>query len=90
MPENVNHKGLRRVVITGMGAVTSLGADVASTWSSVLQGKSGVSKIRQFVSDDFPVHIGSEVDFDSLEAPDFDESLRPYVTRSVPCGGLAR
>jgi 3-oxoacyl-[acyl-carrier-protein] synthase II len=89
MPENVNHKGLRRVVITGMGAVTSLGADVASTWSSVLQGKSGVSKIRQFVSDDFPVHIGSEVDFDSLEAPDFDESLRPYVTRSVRMGSIA-
>ena len=35
----------RRIVITGMGAVTPLGLDVASTWTNLLAGKSGVSPI---------------------------------------------
>jgi len=38
----------RRVVVTGLGMVTSLGADVASTWSHILQGKSGISNIDHF------------------------------------------
>ncbi|HMU86461.1 MAG TPA: beta-ketoacyl-ACP synthase II, partial [Agitococcus sp.] len=38
----------RRVVVTGLGMVTSLGADVASTWSHILQGKSGISHIDHF------------------------------------------
>jgi 3-oxoacyl-[acyl-carrier-protein] synthase II len=79
----------RRVVITGMGALTSLGTDVESSWEAVLAGRSGVRQIRQFPSDDFPVNIGSEVDIDQLEFDRFDESLRPFVTRSVKLGAWA-
>ncbi|MBK6758240.1 MAG: beta-ketoacyl-ACP synthase II [Moraxellaceae bacterium] len=38
----------RRVVVTGLGMVTSLGADVASTWAGILAAKSGISNIDHF------------------------------------------
>ena len=79
----------RRVVITGMGALTALGTDVGSTWDAVLEGRSGVRQIRQFASDDFPINIGSEVDLDALEIEAVDETLRPFVTRSVKLGAWA-
>ena len=79
----------RRVVITGMGALTALGPDVDSTWAAILRGRSGVRQIRQFPSDDFPVRIGSEVDLDDLPLDGVDDALRPFVTRSVRLGSWA-
>ncbi len=57
---------MRRVVITGMGAVTPLGNDVESTWEGAREGRSGVDFIRTFDSSEYPVHIAAEVkeDFD--------------------------
>jgi 3-oxoacyl-[acyl-carrier-protein] synthase II len=40
--------GARRVVITGMGAVSALGPDVASTWNGLLEGRSGIRTIESF------------------------------------------
>jgi 3-oxoacyl-[acyl-carrier-protein] synthase II len=51
----------RRVVVTGMGAVTSLGGDLDEIWTAILEGRSGVAEIRLFDSRPFPVRIGSEV-----------------------------
>ncbi len=57
--------GRRRVVITGLGAVTPLGPDVETTWSNLVAGKSGAGKITQFDTSGFPVDFGCEVlDFD--------------------------
>jgi 3-oxoacyl-[acyl-carrier-protein] synthase II len=89
MMEKLEKETRRRVVVTGMGAVTSLGNDVASTWEAVLAGKSGVRQIRQFVSDDFPVRIGSEVDVHLLGANEFSAVLQPYATRSIRMGAWA-
>jgi 3-oxoacyl-[acyl-carrier-protein] synthase II len=58
----------RRVVVTGAGAVTSLGRDVEEIWDAVVAGRSGVAAIQQFDSRAFPVRIGSEVDVDALRA----------------------
>ena len=52
---------MRRVAITGMGAVTPLGNDVATTWDAALAGRSGVDDIRAFDARDFPVQIAGEV-----------------------------
>jgi 3-oxoacyl-[acyl-carrier-protein] synthase II len=52
---------MRRVVITGMGAVTPLGNDVQSTWQGAVEGRSGVDFIRTFDTTDYPVHIAAEV-----------------------------
>lgn len=55
----------RRVVITGLGCVTPLGHDVASTWAAILAGKSGVTRIDHFDASDLPCQICSRVrDFD--------------------------
>ena len=55
----------RRVVVTGMGAITPLGLDVESTWESILAGKSGVAKIDHFDASDLACRICSRVkDFD--------------------------
>ncbi len=65
--------GLRRVVISGVGMVTSMGLDVPTVWSRLLAGKSGVSALDRFnaeiieryrIPEDFPI-IGGEIrDFD--------------------------
>ena len=52
---------MRRVVVTGLGAVTPLGLDAQSTWGAAVAGRSGIDWIRSFDASDFPVRIASEV-----------------------------
>src|SRR5712691_12044535 len=57
--------GRRRVVITGVGAVSPLGNDVETTWQNLLAGESGAGSITHFDSDNFFVHFACELkDFD--------------------------
>lgn len=51
----------RRVVVTGMGAVTPLGNDVQTTWQALLAGKSGVGQITHFDTTGFTTTIAGEV-----------------------------
>ena len=61
---SVNGNG-RRVVITGVGAVTPLGNDVETTWENLLAGESGAARIQQFDATGFPVDFACELkDFD--------------------------
>ena len=52
---------MRRVAVTGMGAVTPLGLDAPSTWKAAIAGSSGVDWIRSFDATGYPVRIASEV-----------------------------
>jgi 3-oxoacyl-[acyl-carrier-protein] synthase II len=52
---------MRRVVITGLGAVTPLANDAQATWQAALAGQSGVNFIQAFDASDFPVRIAGEV-----------------------------
>ena len=52
---------MRRVVITGFGAVTPLGLDAESTWASARDGISGIGWIESFDASEFPVRIAAEV-----------------------------
>jgi 3-oxoacyl-[acyl-carrier-protein] synthase II len=52
---------MRRVVVTGLGAVTPLGPDARSTWEAAVAGRSGVDWIRSFDAREFPVRIAAEV-----------------------------
>jgi len=55
----------RRVVITGLGAVSPLGNDVSSTWEGILTGRSGAAPITQFDASGYPVRFSASVkDFD--------------------------
>ena len=51
----------RRVVITGIGAVTPLGLNVADTWASLIAGRSGVGPITRFDPAGCPVQFAAEV-----------------------------
>ena len=66
-------KGLRRVVVTGVGMVTSMGNDVPTVWQRLLAGKSGIRHLENFdqefvtkyrAPDDFPLIAGEITDFD--------------------------
>ena len=66
-------KGMRRVVVTGVGMVTSMGMDVSSVWQKLLAGESGIRHLvnfdQEFVTkyrapDDFPLIAGQITDFD--------------------------
>jgi beta-ketoacyl-acyl-carrier-protein synthase II len=69
---------VRRIVVTGLGAITPLGNDAPSTWRAALAGESGVDFIRAFDASDFPVRIAAEVD-------DFDvgEVVSPKEARKL-------
>jgi 3-oxoacyl-[acyl-carrier-protein] synthase II len=52
---------MRRVVITGMGAVSPLGNDLPSTWNAAVAGESGIDFIQSFDASEFPVRVAAEV-----------------------------
>jgi 3-oxoacyl-[acyl-carrier-protein] synthase II len=52
---------MRRVVVTGVGAVTPVGLDAPSTWAAMLEGQSGVGKVTLFDASEYPVQIAGEV-----------------------------
>jgi 3-oxoacyl-[acyl-carrier-protein] synthase II len=58
---NGSLNGRRRVVVTGLGALTPLGNDVESTWEGLVAGRSGAADITQFDSSDYAVHFACEV-----------------------------
>ena len=61
----------RRVVVTGIGLVSSLGIGTSANWSALLAGTSGVSRITKFDPDAFAAQIAAEVkDFDPLQFVD--------------------
>jgi beta-ketoacyl-acyl-carrier-protein synthase II len=67
----------RRVVITGIGAVTVLGLNTLDTWNNLVAGKSGISRISFFDASHLPVQIAGEVhNFDPLNYIDAKEARR--------------
>ena len=67
----------RRVVVTGMGALTPVGNDVATTWSALLAGASGAADITKFDASSFPVRFACELKgFDAMQFMDRKEAKR--------------
>jgi len=67
----------RRVVVTGMGAVTPLGLGVDALWDGLIQGRSGVGPITQFDASAFSTRIAAEVkEFDPTDYMDRKEARR--------------
>jgi 3-oxoacyl-[acyl-carrier-protein] synthase II len=58
----------KRVVVTGLGAVTPLGNNVESTWNGILEGKTGIGPLTRLNADDYPAKVAAELkDFDIEE-----------------------
>src|SRR5438128_712035 len=74
---NGSVNGRRRVVVTGMGAVSPLGNDVETSWSRLLAGESGAGAITQFDHTDYKVHFACEVkDLDPTQWIDRKDARR--------------
>ena len=67
----------RKVVVTGLGIVSSLGNSIDDYWASLLAGKSGIGKVTRFDATDYTSKVGAEVvDFDAAEYMDPKEARR--------------
>ncbi|MEF2148206.1 beta-ketoacyl-ACP synthase II [Aquilutibacter rugosus] len=80
----------RRVVVTGLGTVSPLGNDLASTWQGILDGRSGIGPVTHFDTEGFTTKIAGEVkDFDptqwinSKDARKMDEFIHYGVAASI-------
>src|SRR5215475_5517279 len=74
---NMSMNGRRRVVITGMGAVTPLGNDVPTTWKNLTAGMSGAGPITQFDADGYFARFACELkDFEPTNWIDYKTSRR--------------
>jgi 3-oxoacyl-[acyl-carrier-protein] synthase II len=74
---NANLNGRRRVVITGLGAVTPLGNDVETSWDNLAAGKSGANRITAFDASEYPVNFACELkDFDPRVWMDHKQARR--------------
>jgi 3-oxoacyl-[acyl-carrier-protein] synthase II len=77
---------MSRVVVTGLGLVTSLGNDLASNWEALCQGKSGISEITAYDTSRHRVHFGGQIkNFDPLPYMDRKEIRRndPYEQLAI-------
>ncbi len=80
----------RRVVITGIGILSPLGNDLASSWDGIVNGRSGIGPITHFDATNFATRIAGEVKgFDATEwiAPKDVKKMDPFVHYGV-AGGL--
>ncbi|MBC2601557.1 beta-ketoacyl-ACP synthase II [Puniceicoccus vermicola] len=67
----------RKVVVTGLGIVTSLGKSIDEYWESLLAGKSGIGNVSRFDASSYTCQVGAEVnDFDPAEYMDAKEARR--------------
>ena len=72
----------RRVAVTGLGLVTPVGLDVASSWRALVAGQSGIAPITLFDASGFPVRIAAEVKGFDLDRAIDDRKLLKFANRS--------
>jgi 3-oxoacyl-[acyl-carrier-protein] synthase II len=65
---------MRKVVVTGVGAISPCGLEVESTWRNILGGQSGIAPITRFDPTDYAVRIAGEVK--NFEVTNFIEKKR--------------
>ena len=70
----------KRIVVTGMGAVTPIGTGVDTYWNNLIAGVSGIAPITRFDTSLIPVHFAGEVkDFDPASIPKaYEKNLAPF------------
>jgi len=83
---------MRRVVITGMGAVTPLGTGVEKSWEALVRGESGVGPVTRFDASDFPSRVAGEVkDFDPKSYIEKKEikKMDTFIHYAIACSQMA-
>ncbi len=82
----------RRVVVTGLGIVSPLGNDLASSWDGIINGRSGISEVTHFDASAFPTRIAGEIkDFDASHwmAPKDVKKMDPFIHYGVAASVMA-
>jgi 3-oxoacyl-[acyl-carrier-protein] synthase II len=82
----------RRVVITGLGALTPIGNTAEDLWSGLMQGRSGIGPITKFDATGYPTRIAGEIkNFDPLAFVDKKEARRldPYLQYAIASSAMA-
>jgi 3-oxoacyl-[acyl-carrier-protein] synthase II len=82
----------RRVVVTGLGILSPLGLDLASSWDGIVNGRSGIGPITHFDASAFPTRIAGEVKgFDATQwiAPKDVKKMDPFVHYGVAASLMA-
>ena len=75
----------RRVVVTGVGALSPVGNDVATTWRSLIEGRSGAAPITKFDASKFQVRFAEVKGFDPLQhGPEGGQARRRLHAAAVP------
>lgn len=70
----------RRVVVTGMGAITPIGNNVETFWNNVKAGVLGIDEITKFDTTDYSAKLAAEVkDFNAKEVLGFKQAKRLYL-----------
>ena len=82
----------RRVVVTGLGALTPIGNTVDEFWAGLTQGRSGIGPITRFDTSGYPTRIAGELKgFDELKYVDKKDARRldPYLKYAIACSVMA-
>ncbi|MCU6712315.1 beta-ketoacyl-ACP synthase II [Paenibacillus sp. J5C_2022] len=79
----------QRVVVTGMGVMTSLGSELESFWNNLMEGKSGVSVVEAYDFSEYPTRIAAEIKNFDPEAYGLDKKEARRMDRFVQFAAVA-
>ena len=80
---------MRRVVVTGLGTINPLGKNVSTSWNSLINSKSGISKITKFEVDNFPCKIAGLIDDSEINSEIVSERDQRKIDRFITLGLIA-
>ena len=80
---------MRRVVVTGLGTINPLGKNVSTSWNSLINSKSGISKISKFEVDNFPCKIAGLIDDSEINSEIVSKRDQRKIDRFITLGLIA-
>ena len=89
MTKFTDHKGRPIIVVTGMGAVTSLGRGIEDNWKALTAGESGIHKVKRFSTEGLATRIAGTVDFmepEEVSAPGISYAMAEATTEEALTG----
>ena len=80
---------MRRVVVTGLGTINPLGKNVSTSWNSLINSKSGISKISKFEVDNFPCKIAGLIEDSEINSEIVSKRDQRKIDRFITLGLIA-
>ena len=80
---------MRRVVVTGLGSINPLGANVDTSWNSLVNSRSGITKISKFETENFPCKIAGSIDDSKISEEIVNLREQRKIDRFITLGLIA-